>query len=148
MRQVRILAVFMGLLFTVSPLLAAVCGISCETREHAASVCHDHEIASRLSTAPPVRHAQCGKQVSARVDPSYVAHAATAASMCAETQCSRVALLEREVAVRPPAAFATAALMASSSPDLLLRNELFARQTFWRQPSTSAYSPLRPTLRI
>jgi hypothetical protein len=160
MRRVRILAVFIGLLFTVSPLLAAVCGISCDAQEHAASACpaHQtaHEIASRSSGAPldrHARHAQCGKQISprvdpSRVDPSYAAHAATVASMCAETQCSHAALLDREVAVRPRVAVATAALTASLSSDLLPRNELLATQVSWRQLPASAYSPLRRTLRI
>jgi hypothetical protein len=147
----------MGLLFTVSPLLAAVCGISCDAKEHAATACHDHKIAhesaSRSSASPAEGHAQCGKQISrrvdpSRVDPSYAAHAATVASMCVETQCSHIALLEREVTVLPRVAFATAALTAFSSSNLLPRNKLLASQVFWRQSSASAYSPLRRTLRI
>jgi hypothetical protein len=147
MRSVRILAIFMGLLFTVSSSWAAACELSCDLGGLAGGACHGHEIAGSAIGGG----ADCGQQMRSG---SLMVHRAITAPTCMGAPCQHArGPVEPKLAAHSSQLIYAASALAASTPassafDLLPPGEFFASRSSGQPPPRSLdSSPIR-TLRI
>jgi hypothetical protein len=161
MRSIRILAVFMALVFTASSSWASGCEISCALQGFAGGICHGQKMERASGASHSGQHTGCGMQMhhglgtlSASHQAAVVAAAVIAAAVIAPTNMgmpcpsgSAPAELKR-AAPSPRMVFAAPVLAASSAPGSLSERDISVSQASKRQAPPPAYSALMCTLRI